>query len=58
MQLFVFKKRGRKMFAVKRNLFIQGNICESKNRNKFLYLIGKNVTSATNPIFTKLKLRH
>ena len=46
------------MFAVERNLFIQGNICESKNRNKFPYLIGTNVTSATNPVFTKFKLRH
>ena len=26
-----------KLFSVKRNLVIQGNICESKKRNKILY---------------------
>ena len=31
--LSCFTKRGRKLFSVKRNLFIQGNICESRKRN-------------------------
>ena len=33
---FLFTKRGRNMFSVIRNLFIQGNMCESKKINSII----------------------
>ena len=36
LQLSSFIKYGRKLFSIKRNLFIEGNIRESKKRNKIM----------------------
>ena len=36
LQLSYFTKRGRNMFSVIRNLFIQWNMCESKERNSII----------------------
>ena len=55
LQLSSFIKYGRKLFSIKRNLFIEGNIKrETKLCVKFLVnFMGKNITNA---IFTKVKL--
>ena len=36
LQLSYFTKRGRNMFSVIRNLFIQGNMCQGKKRNPII----------------------
>ena len=61
-------RRGRKLFSVKRNSFIKGNISESKNKEIIFYNVlslkinllvefnRKNITLTTNLIFIKVKL--